>query len=148
MGAKWGCLFAAKPSSEEYSPQAQHQGQKKVCRKKSGVSSSQQVDALVRKSGEGCKAATKASSEEKTHLRTHARSFRNTVEETDQHAAQHIGHHRGPWENGLPQCAYGIETKMCLDELDTVAKYGTDTSTQKNKQQFTHRFRFNDWKNE
>lgn len=134
MGAKWGCLFAAKPGSEQDSPQAQHQGQKKVCRKKSKVSSSQQVDALVRKCGESRKAATKASSEEKTHLRTHARPFRNTVEEADQHAAQHIGHHRGPRENGLSQCAYGIEAKMCLDELDTIAKYGTDTSAQKNIQ--------------
>ena len=79
MGAKWGCLFAAKPSSKQHSPQAQHQGQKEVCCKKSGMASSQQIDTLARKSGKGRKASTQPRGEEKTNLRTHSRPLRNAI---------------------------------------------------------------------
>ena len=50
---------------------------------------------------------------------------------------------------GNVQTAWRSRTSsIFVEEIDTVAKYGTDTSTQKDEQQFTHRFRFNDWKNE
>ena len=74
-GCKVGLLICLQAKLQA----AQPQGQKEVCREKSGMSSSQQVDALARKSGEGCKASTQPRGEEKTHLRTHSRPPRNAI---------------------------------------------------------------------